>query len=348
MRIAIVGAGFSGLATAWYLLSHSQAGVSIDLYDPRPIGGGVSGLSSGLLHLYAGKQARRAPDAEKKMDAIHQLFGEASRAIGKRIVLSKGILRPAITPQQIADFSKAQAEHHEETEWWVKERCEAAVDGLKIPLAEGGGLFIPQGLTIDVPTYLEGLWKAIALFGTQHHQREINNESELNRYERVIFTLGGAITHFPLFSSLPVERIKGQVLKLRLPSRLKTLPFSVISEGYLALTPDPHVVMAGATFEREFRSEGPDIDIAVPEIRKKIAPFFPIEECEMVGCEAGVRGASKHTHQPLMGQLTERVWFLTGLGGKGLLYHAYLGDLLAQAVLKGDASLLPRQMRYGR
>lgn len=347
MRIAIIGAGFAGLATAWYLLHHSQGSVSIDLYDPAPIGGGVSGISSGLLHLFSGKEAKKARDGEKKINCCHQLFSEASRAVSTPIVLATGILRPAITDFQIENFKKCSVENHE-TAWWDKEKCEGQVQGLKIP-EKGGGLFIKQGLTIDVAAYLEGLWKALALFGTQFHQRAIKNEQELLQYERVIFTMGHAITQVSSLSQLPVEAIKGQVLQLKWPASLQTLPFSLISEGYLTMSKDHSSCFAGATFEKNFLTSEPDLAVAVPEIRKKIVPFFPaIADFEIISVKSGVRAANKKTHQPMMGRVSERHWFLTGLGSKGLLYHAYLGDLLSQALLQNDPTILPAQLRYGR
>ncbi len=106
--------------------------------------------------------------------------------------------------------------------------------------------------------------------------------------------------------------------------------------------------VAGATFEREFSSEEPDAEVALAQIRKKIVPFFPeIENFELVQVKAGVRAANKHTHQPLVGRMTERFWFITGLGSKGLLNHGYLGDLLAQAILGNDSGVLPKELRYG-
>lgn len=346
MRIAILGAGFAGLATTWYLLHHSQGSVTVDLYDPLPIGGGTSGLSSGLLHLYAGKHAIKIKEGEKKLQRANQLFSEASRAIGGSCVLSKGILRPAVTPSQIEDFKRA-AEANDETEWWDKEKCEGQVPGLEIPSA-GGGLFIKQGLTIDVETYLQGLWKACALLGTQFYQRAVINENELQHYDKVIFTTGSSIRDIKSLSALPVEGIKGQVLILQWPDYLPTLPFSLISEGYLTIGKDLKTCQAGATFERTFASPEPDLEIALPLIRKKIASFFPeINDFKVLECKAGVRAAGKNTHLPLMGRSNERVWFLTGLGSKGLLNHGYLGELLAQALLKNDTSLLPRELRYG-
>jgi glycine/D-amino acid oxidase-like deaminating enzyme len=346
MRIAILGAGFAGLSTAWHLLYNSQAGVSIDLYDPVPIGQGVSGISSGLLHPYAGKHAKKAKDAEAKIDAVHNLIKQSSQTLAKPVVLSHGILRPAITPEQIADFKKCAVENID-TQWWLKEECEEKVPGLRILPSNGGGLFIKRGLTLDVPTYMEGLWQAVALMGTQYYPTAVIKEQDLKQYDRIVFALGYAIRGVKNLETLPVESIKGQSLILKWPSHLPPLPFSIISEGYIAMGKDMRSCIAGSTFERQFKDIQPDPEFARKEIERKVCSFFPdLENAELISCHSGVRAASKANHQPLVGRATDKFWFITGLGSKGLLYHAWLGNHLSLALLKNDTSLLPKDLHY--
>lgn len=45
MRIAIIGAGFSGLAAAWYFLQ--QPHLEVTVFDKKGIGGGASGVAAG-------------------------------------------------------------------------------------------------------------------------------------------------------------------------------------------------------------------------------------------------------------------------------------------------------------
>jgi len=40
------------------------------------------------------------------------------------------------------------------------------------------------------------------------------------------------------------------------------------------------------------------------------------------------------------------VWVLSGLGSRGLLYHALLADFLVTAMLAGDDSLIPPEVRF--
>ena len=223
MRVAILGAGFAGLATCWHILNKSQAQVTVDLYDPQPIGGGVSGLSSGLLHSYTGRHARPSWKSGHGLRAAHDLLTVASRTVGESFVTAKGILRPALTEEQVIDFKKCAAEYSE-TEWWDREICLENVTGLHIPDREGGGLFIKNGLTLDVPKYLEGLWQASARLGAQFHQTALVESETFEKYDRIVMAMGHAITGIPPLNQLPIHPVKGQLLVLKWPEDIPTSP----------------------------------------------------------------------------------------------------------------------------
>ena len=70
----------------------------------------------------------------------------------------------------------------------------------------------------------------------------------------------------------------------------------------------------------------------------------------VAGVRTGVRALpprDQHGSLPLAGRVdSERdVWVVGGLGARGLVYHAWLGSLVASAVLSSDESLIPEQLR---
>lgn len=344
MRFAILGAGFAGLGVAWHLINYTQGSATVDLFDPTPIGGGASGLSSGLLNPFAGKQARRAWEDFRCMHETHRLITEASRASGQPVILSKGILRPALSSQQIADF-KEVAEKNEETEWWEKKKCEETVSGLQLP-EEGGGLFIKNGLTLDVQTYLQGLWRSCALLGTQYHQQAKVRIQDLEEYDKVLIAIGPLVKNFPPLKELPINSVKGQILELKWPTPIPPLPFSLNSQKYIVMGPDQKTCLVGATYEREFTSPRPDQEKAVEEILPKIISYFPpLKNAEVVGCRAGFR-ASTPNHLPLVGKMSDKFFFYTGLGSKGLLYHGWVGKRVARTLLTGDIKHVPEKIYF--
>lgn len=344
MRVAILGAGFAGLAVTWYLLNYTKGSITVDLFDPEPIGGGASGLSSGLLHPYTGKHAKRAWESARCLKETHRLITEASRAIGKPIVLSKGILRPALDPQQIADFQLC-AQNNEDTQWLSKEKCEDLIKGIQLPEG-GGGLFIQEGLTLDVGVYIQGLWQACALLGTQYHQQRLISNEDLESYDRILIAMGPMIKNFPPLKDLPINAVKGQILKLKWPLNVKPPSHSLISQKYLVMSPDHKTCFVGATYEHQFDSPQADSTKAYQDIMPKILAFFPsLEGAEILDCKAGFR-ASSHNHLPLLGKITDQFYFFTGLGSKGLLYHAWLGKRVARALLTTNTKHFPDHVHY--
>jgi glycine/D-amino acid oxidase-like deaminating enzyme len=293
------------------------------------------------LHAYAGMHAKRSWKAEEGLNATHKLITEASRALNQSIVLSKGILRPAINIAQINNFQQT-AQTYEDAEWWNKERCIQKIPPLHVI---EGGLYIKTGLTLDVPGYLFGLWKACALLGSQFHQSALIKEKDLLRFDKIIFALGSAITLFKPLASLPIEPVKGQILQIKWPKDLQSLPHSLVSQGYLVMSKDQHSCIAGSTYEHCFKSPAPDLSLAKEQILKKISSFFPaLAHPEIISCKAGIRATTPRNHHiPLIGRLGKKIWFITGLGSKGLLYHAWLGSLLSQATLSDDPSLIPKE-----
>src|SRR5262245_28426567 len=119
MKIAIIGAGFCGLAVAWHLLNKASAfsHLNIYLFDSKGIGRGTSGISAGLLHPYAGAHAKLNPRGHEGVQATKELLRIASSALGRSVFAkNQGILRLALTQEQERDYLSC-ARHHEDTQW---------------------------------------------------------------------------------------------------------------------------------------------------------------------------------------------------------------------------------------
>lgn len=345
MRCAILGAGLAGLSVAWHLLRYTQGSATIDLYDPEPIGGGASGLSSGLLHTFGGRHAKRSWEASRSLKETHRLITEASRAIDQPLILSKGILRPAILPEQIAAFQKIAHEYPQEVEWWNRDRAISTVLTLQLP-QEGGGLMIKAGLTLDTQGYLQGLWKACALLGTQFHQQAMVQKSELEAYDRILIAMGPMTKNFPPLKDLPLTPVKGQVLELEWPLKIKPPPFSLISQKYLVMHPSGKSCTVGATYEHDFISAKVEQEKAAQDILPKVTAFFPaLGEAKILRCRAAFR-ASTPNHLPIAGKINEQFYFFSGLGSKGLLYHGWLGKRVARMLLTKDPGHLPKEVFF--
>lgn len=117
----------------------------------------------------------------------------------------------------------------------------------------------------------------------------------------------------------------------------------MIGKGYIAKSSQGCIL--GSTYERAFSSEEPDRQRAEEEILPKIAAFYPeAKSWQIETCLAGVRLARRGHYFPIVRKLDERKWIFTALGSRGLLYHAFLGKMLASAVVRSDENMLRREL----
>ena len=310
MRIAIIGAGLSGLATAYHLVNHCE----VVIFDSKGIGGGASGIATGLMHPYTGEQCRRSLHATEGMQATRELL----QATGSKF--STGILRLVQEDEQYEMFLSH-----------VEKFGDVRLHGPR-------SFFIESGLTIDCSSYLEGLWQAIQAKGGKLICEEIQELKALADFDHIVVAAGAGIKRFPELNSLKTYLLKGQVLKCR---GMKLPSSSMICKGYIALSSEPGICHIGSTYDRDNITEVPDSAKAQGDLFPKVGAFFPdVHALEVLECRAALRVMRKGHYFPIAQRVKDNVWALTALGSRGLLYHAYLGKLLAQAVLAGDEGSL--------
>ena len=315
-QIAVVGAGLAGLGLAWHLLQHSD--VSVTLFDPLGPGGGASGISTGLLHPFPAKQSLRSWRASEGMEATRQLLHVAEQALGRPVAEQTGLLRL---------MQRKRAEEDPEAIWWEPKQVQELIpDAAALP-----GLWIPSGITVYSKLYLQGLWKACQSRGARFEKRSVHSLNELASYDRVVLATGYETLRFPECAHLPLEPVKGQALLCRWPKRL---PCSLVSLGHITPTEDPAFCQIGSTYEHEFRDLEPT-QSAVEELKKKVGSWYPpAKEFEVVRINAGVRMSPQEGYRPMVLRLNEKSWTFTGLGSRGLLYHALLGKELAFGIIR--------------
>jgi glycine/D-amino acid oxidase-like deaminating enzyme len=325
MKIAVIGAGFCGLATAWHLLNKLPVS-SLVLFDQRGIGGGASGIAAGLLHPFSGAHAKLNRFGREGMIETHELLTISSQALGTPVFNQQGILRLALTEEQKNDFLLCQTKYPSDVEWLESEQCQR----LFPYLTSKPGLWIKNGITINSSLYLKGLWKACQEKGALLNIREIRQLEELQDFDLKIFTIGAHPQLLPL--PIPLSSVKGQVLELEWPSHLPPLPFALNSQAYLIMNSSLKTCLAGATFEKDYLHSDPDLEIAKKEILPKVIAMLPhLESAPIINCYAGLRSVTP-THLPLIKQMNQNTWILTGMGSKGLLYHALMAKKLIEQI----------------
>lgn len=295
-KIAIVGAGLAGVGTAYFLL---KEGAAVTLFDAEGVGAGASGVCSGLLHPYPGLSARCGKEAMEGLELTQQLIALAEEEVNSPLACRKGILRRSI---------------HEEQ----KERLKSYED---VQQVENDLFWIKKGWTVYSLEYLQALVRLLQRRGMQFIIKKIEDITQLKEFDRVLFTCGYGIREF---FSLPVEFLKGQLLSYKGNS---PFPMSFIAKGYITKTKEGFEV--GATYERNFSTVLPCLEKA-----KELLPIQKeIVEGTLLGAKAAVRVCLKGHYLPLIQKISQEVFVFTGLGSRGLLYHALFGKKMAQMLL---------------
>ena len=315
MKIAIVGAGLAGLGTCWHLCRtpHFQ----VTLFDPKGVGGGASGVSTGLLHPFPGRRALRSWASEEGMEETRSLIEISEKSMKRPVAETTGIFRPAITPQQKEDFFLRAQEDSEA--FWQEH-----------PMF-GPGLWIPSGITLYSRLYLEGVWKACQSLGAKLIHESVASLDALGSFDAIVLTAGFETLDFA--PHLPLQVTKGQTLLCRWPEKL---PFSIVSQGHITPTEDPCICQVGSTYEHGYTSLDPD-KRAIPELIEKVAKFYPpAREFEVIEVRAGARISRPKGYRPIVEKLRNKTWVFTGLGSRGMLYHSLFGKKIAEEISSCD------------
>ena len=159
--------------------------------------------------------------------------------------------------------------------------------------------------------------------GAQFEHKKIHSLKELDRFDTVIITTGAESLQIKELSSFPLKQVKGQVLEIEWPQNIPPLQYPLNSHVYLLMTEGGKSCLAvSLTFEKKFENGENDLETAKSEILPKLRVLYPpLKDAPIVNCFAGVRAVTMH-HRPLMQRLSSKEWLLTGMGSKGLLYHA--------------------------
>ncbi len=312
MKAAVVGAGFSGLALAKYFL---KRGVEVDLFDGKGIGGGASGVASGLLHPYAGEQVRRSYLADESLEEAKELIALAQAFSKEPVADFSGVIRKA-TPEQ----AKTLLSHKK-------------VYG-DIEVLDESTFLITSGIAVYSRRYLEGLFAGLQHSGLCFVRQKISSVEELKDYDVYCLAVGAEIKAFVEPDRFSLGFIKGQSLVCKSPEGI-ALKHGIVGKGYIVPI-DDQTVHVGSTYERGLYDEKVDLEKALVDLKPKIRVLLPEwENIEVKECGAGVRVSRRGHYFPLTEKIAEKGYILTAMGSRGLLYHGYASKLLVESILTG-------------
>ncbi|KAL1363459.1 hypothetical protein AAHE18_03G150700 [Arachis hypogaea] len=366
LRCAVLGAGFAGLSVVWHLLKHSpkELDLRIDIYDEVGIGGGASGISGGLLHPYSPKVNLLWEGAQCWKDSIKLLKVAEEASVSRDCKIGQ-------SDENVKAFA-----YQKRVDTLSKEAAQELVPGICVPFDTA--FYMPEALNIQSQNYLQALFWSCENLVTesstfdsgkkllQLHRRPVNRLSEFDgEYDAVIICLGAKVNMLPEFSGrLPLRTCRGVIAHLELPDDISEgYPErgpSILSDAWIAVK-SPRELHVGSTWEWKSSNSSPSVSpdeasSALTELLPKASVIYPrIMNWDFTGARAGLRAMPPLTSLgslPLLGCINDimegnqtcKYWLFGGLGARGLLYHGWLGNLMAHAVLSSDEGLIPLEL----
>ncbi len=309
MKVAVVGSGFAGLALCYHFL---EKGAQVDLYDQKGIGAGASGVSSGLLHPYAGEQARRSWKADEAMESTKALLNLAQNFSVQQVADFSGILRK-VNPKQRETFIKHAALYKD------------------VEILDEEWVLIRSGIAVHSSTYLAGLYQACAQKGLVFFQQRIDSSDQLSGYDACVFALGDGIFSFPERDKGALSQVKGQTFLCKWT--LPPLQYPLLGKGHVVPLPGKKLVHMGATYERAAEDKGPCEKTAMSLLKPQMEKLVPAwKEISPIECRAGVRVVRPGHAVPWMYPIGDKKWVITAMGSRGLLYHSYFAKALIENI----------------
>ena len=285
-----------GLAGLGAATALKRQGAKVHLFDKAAIGAGASGIASGLLHSYVGKKGVRSKFAEKALKKSFALIDLAEETLGRKVALRNGILRMNWEPPEMYSDLKKEGDH----------------------------IMITSGATVFMKSYLEGLYQALG-----DCKLSVGELVDEEKFDQVLYSIGGGFKTWDLEG---VQFVKGQILTCKAKEKCER---SIIGSGHISPLEDENLVQIGSTYEYHAPDNEPNLEVAKKNLKKRVETFLPpLDTWEIKECQAGVRVRQKETYLPLIKRVDEKRVIFTGLGSRGILYHAMYGEMAAKEILR--------------
>ncbi|KMT03576.1 hypothetical protein BVRB_8g192520 [Beta vulgaris subsp. vulgaris] len=294
------------------------------------------------------------------------------------IVRKKGILRPAVNEKILNAMHENVLSSLASCPVQAIDKISAIELIPKLCTPLNTAFFMPEAVNVNPQNYLKALFLAsenlvsrmssIGLHGKNItlHKKAVASLSEVgDEYDVVIVCLGARVDMLAELSGmLPLRTCRGIVAHLQLHDSLcEEYPEyspSILSDVWFAVQ-GPRSLYLGSTWEwgsSNYSSivSSEEASATLQQLLPKASMVYPqITNWNLTGAQAGVRAMPPLTPQgsfPLLGCIDDLVgghhaskyWLIGGLGARGLLYHAWLGKLTAQAVLSSSEDVLPPEL----
>jgi glycine/D-amino acid oxidase-like deaminating enzyme len=334
-HIAIVGAGFAGLATALNLLFSTRFSAKVTIYHKDILGCGASGVASGLLHPFPAGATKLSFEGFKALHETLMLINTVGRLTKKVLYQEGGIIKLALNDEDKKLYSHLGL-MQEGLTFYSQDKVQSYLQVKNLY----PGLFIHPGYTVYCKDYLASCIDVVQQRGGEFVQEDVISLESLKNFDKVIICAGSGSQR--LVTQAKLQCVKGQILTMKFPYRFTTK--SLIGEGYISVTQDPYIYHVGSSYEHHFKDPFADLEIAKKKILTPWLRIFPeMQEGEILACDAGVRVMYTKNYLPLIQKIDEKFFVFTALGSRGLLYHALLAKQLVHALETGTLDAIQQE-----
>lgn len=299
------------------------------------------------------------------LEATNQLVEVAIR-FETGCVLRDKLYRLALHEKSRQDLQGTASNYPEYATWLgpdqVREECHT-------PLSLGGVRLQSGCKIIHVPSYLRGLWRACRKLSEGTALWSVEDpaswKDRLEEFDTVILSAGAGLFQDGIYqdgvNGFPAEIVRGQSVELKVDRGSSDFANEALLCGkYVVPLPGHDRVLVGST--HEYTEDALEANTVVDYLRNKSANLSPFawEHGQVEKVTSGLRVQSHRGPSgrvPIIGRpnnqhLHPNMWLFTGLSGRGLIYHGIYGDILTDAIIRGDeedmAQLYPGTMWWKR
>lgn len=339
----VVGGGLSGSLLATHLV---MAGQRV-LLAQHTHAHSSSHIAAGLFNTVTGQRAARTWQADLLTDHLLAFFAEPWAQPLRPYLHLQPVYRPFRTAAEVNEWSSWAGDHPR----WLSLHAPLLTDRINNPL---GGIEVHRTGWVDVPGLIQELQQVLLATGhlavLPHYlpYEELDPSAPAIRLEGrslplrgIAFAEGPQAINNPWWPARhPVQPLKGQLLELELAG--PPLPYTVVNKVYLAPVSGT-VYRCGSTYERTYTGPEPTPEGAAEitgHLRRLLAEGQSFETKLHL---SGIRPTSPD-RRPLLGRHpTLPLYFLNGMGTKGVLQAPWCSLLLSQLML-GQRDSLPREV----
>ncbi|MFC8365782.1 glycine oxidase ThiO [Streptomyces griseorubiginosus] len=369
--VLVVGGGIIGLVTAWRA---AQRGLATAVVDPEP-GGGAAQVAAGMLaavtELHYGEQTLlglNLASAHRYPDFAAELTELTGHDLGYRRCGTLAVALDADDRAHLRELHTLQRQSGLESEWLSGRECRR----LEPMLAPGvrGGLRVDGDHQIDPRRLTRALLAACERAGVVFHRvwgerlRVVGDRAagitttdgaalDAGQVVLAAGSLSGRLEGVPEAVLPPVRPVKGQVLRLTVPTRyapfLSRTVRAVVRGSHVYLVPRENgELVIGATSEEL----GWDTTVTaggVYELLRDAHELVPgITELPLTETRAGLRPGSPD-NAPLLGPTDlPGLLLATGHYRNGVLLTPVTGDAMAHVLATGELPEVARPFAPGR